>query len=178
MKLNLKFKFDNKTRLKKVYKFILVYPELIEKSKEFVKDKINPKIFDFFGMTVLEFLNLQQNILPKKLEKFLSKRKTTFVDYIKVINTFDKGAKDLEFLLNETIIKGDVDSEHANNGLLQLTMEETMLDFLKDYFKLQNFDQAQKITLYEYITARKVAYNKHKFEQNLIEIQKIKHKTH
>ena len=58
--------------------------------------------------------------------------------------------------------------------LLVRLIEEAMLTFLRDYFGLQSLEMAQNITLYEYITARKISYNNAKFQKNLIAIQKIK----
>ena len=172
--MNIKIVFDKNTRLRKMQSKIICFPEIIEKAKAEITDVINHSIFDFFGMTISEFLRLQENILPDKVNKFLSKRKTTFFDYIKIVNAFEQGAKAFEQILIDTTIQAEADEEAARAGLLEVTTEESMLTFLRDYFGLQSLDKAQDLTLYEYITARKITFNNAKFQKNLIAIQKIK----
>ena len=170
----MKIIFDSKTTLRKMQSKMIIFPEIIEKAKAEIKDVIPHSIFDFFGMTVAEFLRLQENVIPDKVTKFLAKRKTTFFDYIKIVNAFEQGSKAFEAIVTETIIPTGADEEAAQSGLIDITTEEAMLTFLRDYFGLQNLEMAQNITLYEYITARKISYNNAKFQKNLINIQKIK----
>lgn len=47
----------------------------------------------------------------------------------------------------------------AMQGLKRLTMQEGMLVFVQAFFGLPSFEAAEKITLGEYILARKVKYN-------------------
>ena len=153
---------------------LLVFPEILTKAKEHVKDIISLNVFDFFGMTVKEFLQLQENKLPKRIEKLLKKRSTTFFDYIRIVNAFEQGAKHFQDIIEVTNIQESADEQAAKGGLIELTAEEAMLTFICDYFKLSSLDAAQNITLYEYITARKINFNNIKFQRNLNEIQKIK----
>lgn len=170
----MKIIFDKKTRLRKMQSMIICFPEIIEKAKKEITDTLPHYVFDFFSITISEFLRLQENKMPDKAQRFLSRRKTTFHDYIKLLNTFEQGAKAFEQILIDTTIQAEPDEESARNGLLDITTEEAMLTFLLDYYKLQSMEQAQQMTLYEYITARKIAYNNAKFQKNLIAIQKIK----
>lgn len=170
----MKIVFDRKTSLRKMKPMIIIFPEIIEKAKESITDIISRSIFDFFGMTIAEFLRLQEQILPDKVNHFLARRKTTFHDYIKIVNAFEQGAKAFEQILVDTTIQAEADEESARAGLLEITTEEAMLTFLLDFYKLQSLEQAQKMTLYEYITARKISFNNSKFQKNLIAIQKIK----
>ena len=153
---------------------LLVFPEVLTKAKEHVKEIIPLNVFDFFGMTVKEFLQLQENKLPERIEILLKKRKTTFFDYIRIVNAFEQGAKNFQDIIEATNIQESADEQAAKGGLIELTAEEAMLTFICDYFKLNSLVDAQNITLYEYITARKVNYNNVKFQRNLNEIQKIK----
>jgi hypothetical protein len=166
--------FDRKTKLRKMQSMIICFPEIIEKAKNEIKDTLPHYVFDFFSISVADFLRLQENIMPEKVQKFLSKRTTTFYDYIKLVNTFEQGAKAFEQILVDTTIQAEADEESARAGLLEITTEEAMLTFLLDFYKLQSLEQAQKMTLYEYITARKISFNNSKFQKNLIAIQKIK----
>lgn len=167
----------NKTTLREMQQKIVVFPELIQNTRKKIKNAIDINVFDFFGMTVSEFLQLQEKKMPQKVEKFIAKKKTTFFDYIRILNAFEIGTKNLERILKDTTMQNSPDEDIAKVGLIEITPEESMLTFLCDYFKLQSLEKAQSLTLYEYITARKVVYNNAKFQRNLINLQKnrIKH---
>ena len=166
--------FDRKTRLREMQSKLICFPEILEKARKEITDVLPVSVFDFFGMTVAEFLQLQEQIMPKKILTLLSKRKTTFIDYIKVVNTFEQGMKSFERIVEDTTIELTADEQAAQNGLITLTTEEAMLTFLKDYYNLHNLTDAQGITLYEYCSARKTAFNNAKYQKNMINIQKIK----
>lgn len=166
--------FDSKTRLRAMQTKLICFPEILEKAKAEITDTVPLSVFDFFGMTVAEFLQLQEKTLPKKVTKFLSRRKATFFDYVKITNTFEQGMKAFERIVEDTIIPLSAEEEAAQNGLASITTEEAMLTFLRDYFGLHNLSDAQTISLYEYCTARKVAFNSAKFQKNLIQIQKTR----
>lgn len=167
-------RFDSRTRLRDMQPMMIAFPEFLAGAREKVTEGIDARVFDFFGMTVAEFLQLQENIVPERVQKHLNKRKATFYDYLKIQNTFDIGARSLEKILTDTIIPADSKDEMARVGLIDLTTEEAMLTFLRDYFNLQNLEQAQGLTLYEYVTARKVTFNNAKFQKNLANINKSK----
>lgn len=172
----MKIIFDSTTRLRKIQHKLIVFPEFLPEARKKVTATIDRNIFDFFGMSIAEFLRLQENILPEKVERFLKRRKTTFVDYLKILNTFDVGARNLEAILNDTILPTTPDEEMAKVGLLDITTEEAMLTFMKDFFHLQSLEKAQELTLYEFVTARKIAFNQAKFQKNMINIQKSRQK--
>lgn len=170
----MKIIFDNKTPLRKIQHKLLVFPEFLPEARKQVTATIDRNIFDFFGMSIADFLRLQENVLPEKVDKFLKRRKTTFFDYLKILNTFEIGAKNFEAILSDTIIPKSQDEEMASVGLLEITTEEAMLTFMKDFFHLQSLEKAQELTLYEFVTARKIAFNQAKFQKNMINIQKTK----
>lgn len=172
----MKIIFDSTTRLRKIQHKLLVFPEFLPEARKKVTETIDRNIFDFFGMSIAEFLRLQENVLPEKVERFLKRRKTTFFDYLKILNTFDVGARNLEAILNDTILPTTPDEEMAKIGLLEITTEEAMLTFMKDFFHLQSLEKAQELTLYEFVTARKIAFNQAKFQKNMINIQKSRQK--
>ena len=170
----MKIIIDKTTRLRKIQPKMIIFPEIIEKAKEQITDVINSSIFDFFGMSIYDFLRLQENVVPENVSKFLSKRKTTFFNYIRIINAFDQGSKTFEQMVSDTIIQADADEEAARSGLLNLTTEEAMLTALKEFYPYKTLEELQKVTLYEYVTSRRIAFNNAKFQKNLIAIQKIK----
>jgi hypothetical protein len=167
-------KFDSTTKLRDMQPMMIAFPEFVQSAREKITEGIDPRVFDFFGMTVAEFLQLQENRVPDRVEKYLNRRKTTFYDYLKIQNTFEIGARSLEKILTDTIIPSDSKDEMARVGLIDLTTEEAMLTFLRDFFNLPGLEQAQGLTLYEYVTARKVTFNNAKFQKNLANMNKSK----
>ena len=170
----MKIIFDSKTKLKAMQPKMIIFPQLIDEAKKKITDILPYKVFDFFGMTVAEFLQLQESKLPKVIQKLLSKRKATFYDFIRVSNTFEIGTKNFEQLILDTTLEPTADEKAAQAGLAEVTTEEAMLTFLRDYYNLQSLEAAQKLTLYEYKIARKKSFNDAKFQKNMINIQKIK----
>ena len=166
--------FDRRTKLRKMQRKLLLFPDLLDKSKEKITDIVPRETFDFFSMTVAEFLRLQENELPKTVNKLLKKRSFTFYEYIKILNTFEQGAKSFQQILEDTTIEQTSEERAANAGLIDISPEESMLTFLIDFYKLKSMEEAQKVSLYEYITARKISYNNAKFQKNMINIQKVK----
>lgn len=170
----MKIEFDRSTKLRKIQPMLLVFPELIQEAKKHVTETISVNVFDFFGMTITEFLRLQENVLPEKIEKILKKRKTTFFDYIKIVNTFEIGTKNFHAIIESTNPPRTAEEDAATSGLLEMSTEESMLSFLCEHFNLQSFEQAQNLTLYEYISARKISFNNVKYQKNLANIQKFR----
>ena len=166
--------FDSKTKLRRMQRKLLLFPDILEKSKAKITEIVPRETFDFFAMTVEEFLRLQENELPKKVNKLLKKRSFTFFEYVKILNTFEQGAKSFQQILEDTTIEQTAEEKAANAGLIDISPEESMLTFLIDFYKLKSMEEAQKVSLYEYITARKISFNNAKFQKNLINIQKVK----
>jgi hypothetical protein len=163
---------DLNEKLTDIQAKLMVYPEIIEQSRKQVTSILDGSIFSFFEMTVAEFLQLQENKMPQKIDAILKNPKTSFKTYLQILNTFEKGTKAFENVLEKTTIEQSMDDRIASNGLLELTPEESMLNFVKDFFNLHNFEEAQKITIYEYIIAKKIHFNSMKFQKNMTELQK------
>lgn len=153
---------------------LAVYPNLLDSLREKITDELPLQEFDYFGMTISDFLRLTEKQFPSKIHKKLNSRYLTVEKYIQILNTFDNGNKKFEQIVEDTTIeKTDIEKE-AENGLLQLTVEESMLNFMVESFHLQGWEPAQQMTLYEYISARKKSYNSTLYQKRITEIQKAK----
>jgi len=170
----MKLKIDLNAKLADIQHYFRIYPEIIEQSRNHIKENLDSSIFSFYGMTISEFLQLQENKMPKKIEALLANKNTTLKTYIKILNTFESGAKSFEAIIERTSIEQSIEERIASTNLLSMTAEETMLSFVKEYFNLNNFEQAQNITIYEYIIAKKIHYNNVMFQKNMTEQQKNK----
>ena len=77
-------------------------------------------------------------------------------------------------MVEDTTIEKTAEEKDAENGLLPLSVEESMLNFMVETFNLQGWEAAQQMTLYEYISARKKSYNSVMYQKRMAEIQKAK----
>lgn len=167
-------KITNKTKFRKIAKLLLLFPEITEQTKSQITRILPTDTFDYFGMTVKEFLQLQENKMPKKIERMLKNRRLTFFKYVEILNTFEAGTKQFSAFIEKTNIEQSQDEAMASVGLLDLTAEESILEFLRGYFNLQKYEQAHEYTLYEFMIAKKNAYNRQLFEKNFANLQKNK----
>lgn len=153
---------------------LAVYPNLLDSLREKITDELSLQEFDYFGMTISDFLRLTEKQFPAKIQKMLKSRFLTVEKYIKILNTFENGNKRFEQSVEETTIEKTAIEKEAENGLLPLSVEESMLNFMVESFHLQSWEAAQKMTLYEFISARKKSYNNAMYQKRTAEIQKAK----
>jgi len=170
----MQIKFDSRTKFRKMQHYVLVFPEFVDEARQHVPEIIEQKRFDFFAMTIAEFLQLQENKLPERVNKLLKSRKLTFFDFLKIKNTFENGSKSLQRIIEDTTIPLTADEEAARAGLLEMTAEQSIILFLKEFYPNAELEDLQKKNLYEYITYRTKAFNDAKYQRNMINIQKIK----
>ena len=63
------------------------------------------------------------------------------------------------------------EEKRAENGLLQTDWAESVLVFLKDYFGLRSFREAEAITVGEILIAKRARFNEDTYRRNLARIQ-------
>lgn len=68
------------------------------------------------------------------------------------------------------------DKDKYNMGCVNMSAQETMLIFTREYFGLPSFFAAGKRTIGEYLTARKDKFNQAMMQHNFAESQKAKFK--
>lgn len=163
-----------KKRISRYWAMLAVYPNLLDALREKITDELPLNDFDYFGMTISDFLHLTEKQFPAKIQKQLKSRFLTVEKYIKILNTFENGNKKFEQAIEETTIEKTANEKEAENGLLPLSVEESMLNFMVESFHLQGWEAAQKMTIYEYLSARKKSYNNAMYQKRMAEIQKAK----
>lgn len=153
---------------------LAVYPNLLDSLRQQITDELPLHEFDYFGMTIADFLRLTEKQFPAKIQKVLKSRFLTVKKYIQILNTFENGNKAFEQIVEDTTIEKTGDEKEAENRLIPMTVEESMLNFMVESFHLQGWEAAQQMTLYEYISARKKSYNNAMYQKRIAEIQKAK----
>lgn len=79
---------------------------------------------------------------------------------------FAKFCKDFAEQLQKLQLPPTPEQERAQSGLLQVDFHEGCLLFIRQYFGLQSFREAEKITIGELYIAKRDAYNTEKFRRN------------
>jgi len=157
----MKLKIDEKTKWDEIY-LLLTEDDFKELQKKVTE--IFP--FNFYQITIGDLA--QMSCYPPKFPNIenYDKENLTVFDYFKIKNANDfiiEFTKDLKiYELSKT-----VEENNANSNLPDFTLIEVMLCFTQNYFKLQNFGEAEKITLLEYLLARKNDYTQKLYEKNL-----------
>ena len=153
---------------------LTVWPGILDELREQIKDELPKSEFDYFGMTIADFLRLTEKQFPAKIQKRLNSKFLRVKEYIQILNTFENGNKAFEQAVEDTTIEKTAEEKDAENGLLPLSVEESMLNFMVETFNLQGWEAAHQMTLYEYISARKKSYNSVMYQKRMAEIQKAK----
>lgn len=160
MRINSKTKY---WRLQPVEKFLT--PESVQELKSAAEKEFGSMydltFADFWNCCNDDFSILGDMSNPTVLQVYWAKR---FVDFL---DEFGKTMKKLEMQPTE-------DERAAANGLIKLTWGECVLVFLRDYFGLKSFKEAEKITIGELIIAKRAQYNQDKFRRNFARIQSAK----
>jgi len=122
--------------------------------------------FDFYQITIGDLAQMSYN--PPKFPNVESydQENITVFDYFKIKNANDFVIDFTNDLKNYELSK-TIEESNANSNLPDFTLIEVMLCFTQSYFNLQNFGEAEKITLLEYLLARKNDYTQKLYEKNL-----------
>ena len=144
-------KVTNKTKYKD---FVQCEPFLTKESVAELKVVAEKSIRFCHTLTLEEFFGILDGDLsvlgdlqePSVFQVYWAKR---FKDFC------EEFSKSCEALTIE-----DPEMAGTDSGCVQITPQENTLLFVRSYFGLRSFDEAGKITIGEYILARKDAYNK------------------
>lgn len=91
---------------------------------------------------------------------------------------FEDFKKEFGEMLKNTNVPPTADQQRASEGLPKPTFAENILVFVRQYFGLHSFQEAEQITLGNILIARRDAYNTAMFDRKLerIQIEKMNRK--
>lgn len=95
--------------------------------------------------------------MPEELERRLNG--CTVGDWCTVMLGVRKGLERFAKFMEETTPPVTVEQKRMAKGVLSGNIEESVLMTLKSCFSLHGLEDAQKLTVYEYMVARKEVYN-------------------
>lgn len=84
---------------------------------------------------------------------------------------FEKFIEEFAAQLKSMILPQTSEEIQASEGLLKIGWDEGMLVFVREFFGLHSFKEAERITIGEILIAKRAAYNRDKFQRKLSKIQ-------
>lgn len=148
-----KFSVQPSERWDKIAPFFDAHPEAMEQ----LLSPFQPTEVVFEALTVKSMLEAVSGKMPEELAKSLtgcSVEKWCGV----ILGLRDGLAKFVKFM-EDTTPPVTVEQKRMTKGVLSGNIEESVLMTLKSCFSLHGLEDAQKLTVYEYMVARKEVYN-------------------
>lgn len=87
---------------------------------------------------------------------------------------FEKFVEEFAATLKAMTLTQTAEEIQAAEGLLKISWDEAILVFVRDYFGLHSFKDAERITMGEILIAKRATYNREKFQRKLAKIQTAK----
>lgn len=87
---------------------------------------------------------------------------------------FEKFVEEFAGALKAMTLTQTAEEIQAADGLLKISWDEAILVFVRDYFGLHSFKDAERITMGEILIAKRAVYNREKFQRKLAKIQTAK----
>lgn len=160
-------RISENTRYEDFKAFEGVITEESQKALEDAAERVYLGADGFWGLTIEKFLSIQKHGIDvigwKNDGSVYSKY---FIDALqKFIDAFTKSLENLT-------IQPTPQEQNASSGCLKVTFAEGMLTFVRSYFGLHSFREAEQITLADLILAKKDAYNEAVFNRNMAKQRK------
>lgn len=140
--------------------FFNAYPDTYAKLVE--KWPQTDGTFDFYAMSVRDLCEIYNGGMPSRLVDGITVR-----NFVVLNNTIKEKMEEFANFLEKTLPPMTEDQKKAQGGLLDNSIEEAILLTCKQYYGLHSLEEAQKLTVYEYMIARKATYNERRYEYNM-----------
>lgn len=135
--------------------FFTTYPAAMDQLMEAVPERDGEFVFDL--LTVGGMLEAVGGAIPAEVKA--SMEGLTVAQAAARLNSLRDGLLEFITFLEATEPPMTLRQEQFRRGMMEGNIEEAVLWTLKECFTLHSFEDAQKLTVYEYKTARKNAYN-------------------
>lgn len=149
-----------------------------EPVEKYVKPKAVQRIFEsaeekFGKMYDLEFGTFWQ-CSNDNFEEVLGDISEPTVLQVYWKKRFEKFVEEFAGALKAMTLTQTAEEIQAAEGLLKVSWDEAILVFVRDYFGLHSFKDAERITMGEILIAKRAVYNREKFQRKLAKIQTAK----
>lgn len=130
---------------------------------EVVKER--DKHFQLQSLTCGDLCVLLEGGVPKSVAEMAANY--TVRQYFQLVNAIRESVKAFGAFLERTNPPQTQTQRQAASGLLEITIEENVLLLLKSFYGLHSLEDAQRMSVYEYMIARRAEYNRQRAEYNM-----------
>lgn len=146
-------------------------PNAMEEVMKHVEGK--DKRFDLLAMTCGELCTLIDGGVPESLRRMSDN--CTLRQYCRLVRSIRDGVRGFMSFLEKTTPPQTPLQRQSATGLIEITMEESVLLTLKSFYNLHSLEDAQRMSVYEYMIARRSEYNRLAAEYNMNRIIEMRH---
>ena len=144
---------------------------LTDKGKQALRDAAVELYGDPWQLTIGEFVAVSQNDLSRLGDLT---RPTVLQKYW--IEAFHAFAEELTKALDALKMPQDAQEMAAAECMRKVSMAEGMLVFARSYFGLHSFAEAEKVTMLDYVIAKRDKYNSAIYQRRLAELRAKKYR--
>lgn len=149
----MKVEIDINEKWSKVAPFFARYPQAVD----IVAGRVGEKEVQLEAMTVRDFCEAIDGRVPERLKKEYAA--ATVGEWCAMQKGLVSSLKRLAGFMDKTTPPQTPEQKKMRTGLLEMSAEEAILLTCKDFYQLHGLEEAQKLTVYEYMIARKAVYN-------------------
>lgn len=144
---------------------------LTEKGRQQLKDAAVHEFGDPWQLTVGDFVGLCEGDFSR-----LGDMAEPTVLQVYWCNVFRDFCDELEKVLTALKIPQDAQEVTAAESMRKVSMAEGMVVFARSYFGLRSFADAERVTMLDYVIAKRDAYNNAIFSRRLAELRAKKYR--
>lgn len=147
-------------------KYVDILPFVTDESRKMLMERA-AQIRDPYTLTLAEFFACADGDFGCIIKDVTnpSTGEALWLDVFKVFMT------DLGNILKKLVIPQTPEQKQASANCLPVEWQEGMLVFVRAYFGLKSFTEAENVTIGDYLLAKKDEYNTTIFQRNLAKIQ-------
>lgn len=150
---SVKYSVKAKELWSKVAPFFAAYPDALAQ----LLSNFRAKEINFEGLTVKGMLEAVGGNMPVELKRQLNG--CTVKDWCETLLGVRAGLERFTRFMEETTPPVTMEQRRMSMGMKQGNIEECVLMTLKSCYSLHGLEDAQNLTVYEYMVARKEVYN-------------------
>lgn len=148
--MTVSYEIDLNENYNKVHVFFEEYPAAMDA----VCQRVGTKETPVEAMTVKDLCELLDGRIPSTLS-----RDVTVREWGEMVNGLRNSLEGFANFMKRTTPPMTAAQKKLMGGVLETTSEEAVLLTCKDFYNLHTLEEAQKLSVYEYMIARKAIYN-------------------
>ena len=150
--MTIPYEIDLNEQYSKVHVFFEEYPAAMDAVCN--SDKVGVKDTPVEAMSVKDLCELLDGRVPSSLS-----RDVTVREWGEMVNGLRRSLEGFANFMKRTTPPMTAAQKRVMGGMLETTSEEAILLTCKDFYNLHTLEEAQKLSVYEYMIARKAIYN-------------------